>query len=872
MADGGLRQVFGPAELCFNALTFVISAWQNYEGMFENLGELLEKCAEFLERLEYYKPKMDARLTRVACQNLQLFVEICDSIIKLRKKHSRFLAFTKQLFLNDNGIQNLLSLMERLNSKESLLVGAQTYKIVSDSAGDIKLILQGQKEQKKDEDAKKWRGSIVKALGFPGASLTEGEPERTWDKALNHRRDRLVDGTGDWLSEDEAFVKWSAPEQPEHGLLILEGEAGAGKTSLMTNALRRLRASTTPSSSPGSRIVTAIYLADSDSKKDAEQSEAGLLESASRALLWQLATSYEAMTRSVAQAVDRTAAFDGSIDMWDRMFVGNKEVQNPDRTFFIFLDGMDSLDSDMPLLVQLLQKLSSTPGSGRKVRVCLTARPKTTATLVDAGKGIGFFRVPVSERNGEDIKRYIESRMDNMAIFKDASRPGIMEWRQRILDTVSEKCEGDYFRMNSILKELSSADLIPEIESILANAGRTLSDQIQRDLQRLNKERTRAEIVEINALIRWVQYGTLWMGVDPMEDIVSLRYRLQAIKEKSTGSTPNGTATGTAAVTDSAAAAPTTMSLSLLPFAQKIQDKYTLFAFTDGGFIDWRTAGIYEQIPKRESGVENSLDGDGALRPNIVREAEVSVVRHFLTTVCPPELYGRFGFEQFFEAKLGAGMKDRICDDADNAHALNALDCLHILLHEELQSNFKALKVAMYSVLYHLRKADLALVDRHLKEEIGPLLVRLLTEAEPLDLIFFPREHATQMEVGHMGSAYCENRKEWIYALQPFVDLSRWFNDSAAVKRVTSEIGQKIVAAAKETSTNMPELLLSYTAKRMAYVLFRGKDIRDQNIAYIAAAIMRGYLVRVCLGSWHLFRPHRPRLPHYSTLHSAADR
>lgn len=97
-------KAFGPSELCFNALNFVIQAWQGYQGIFEELAGLLEKCAEYLGRLEYHvHAGMDAKLSKVACQHLLLFVEICDRTVKLRSRRRKLLAVVKILFLQDNG-------------------------------------------------------------------------------------------------------------------------------------------------------------------------------------------------------------------------------------------------------------------------------------------------------------------------------------------------------------------------------------------------------------------------------------------------------------------------------------------------------------------------------------------------------------------------------------------------------------------------------------------------------------------------------------------------------------------------------------------------------------------------------------------------
>ncbi len=184
---------------------------------------------------------MDGRLARLTSQNLKLFVELCSRIIKLRKKHSKFLRFTKQLFLNDDGVQDLLSIMDRLNSKEAMLVSAQTFRLVSDSAGDVKLILEAQKELRREDESKKWRRSIAKALGFPGTTLdSDGEPIPTWQRAFDTRLNLLVEGTGTWWKTDHTISHWATAQHPRESIIVLSGTGGTGKTSSKHSLCKRL--------------------------------------------------------------------------------------------------------------------------------------------------------------------------------------------------------------------------------------------------------------------------------------------------------------------------------------------------------------------------------------------------------------------------------------------------------------------------------------------------------------------------------------------------------------------------------------------------------------------------------------------------------
>ncbi|KAI5861453.1 hypothetical protein GGS23DRAFT_598606 [Durotheca rogersii] len=832
----GASTVFAPAGMCYNALTFVIQAWQGYEGIFENLAELLEKCVEFLERLESYQGRMDFRLTRVACQNLRLFVEICDRTIKLRRKHKRFLAFTKQLFLNDNGIQDLLSMMDRLNAKESLLVNAQTYRIVSDSAGDVKLILETQKEQKKEDEAKKWRRKIAKTLGFPGTTLdVDGEPIPTWQRTFDSRKNTLVGGTGEWLKDDQVFCQWVQSSSLKRSAVVLEGKNGSGKTSAMANALRCVRKGEL--AGPTSRTVSVYFFMDSEKRKPEDEDTSSILELVSRILLWQIATSYEAMTKSVYQIIERSPDFDGTLDLWQQLFVNNKERMNSDTTFFLFVDGLDKT------LVELFRKLTSVPDD-KKARVFLTARTDIVSDWLDQDGGLEYDIITLSDQNNDDIDKYITDRMDNMPILKDSSRPGIDDWRNRILETLRRKCDGDYFKLNTSLDALSKVDLVDDIKEVLRDADKTRTDQIDSEIRRLNRTRTVKEIQEINEIMLWVETGRSWYSVEIMEAILSVKYRARDFPDALTAP-PTLTRRKTGVSVADEGETQATLTISLLPFAQKLAEKYPIFTITDTGYVDWRSSEIVERIPEKGS-QQDALFDVAAYGQQVIQESEISIVRHFLNNVCPPELYARFGFEGFFDAMLGAGRKDYICLDSDNANIKIALTCLTILTEEELRSNKVLRQYSVNWLLDHLKEVDLAIADRDLKGRIGPLLVKFLTEECGIDSMFWPFDTNVSMNTWDQNEykTLHEARCEWVYSMSGVQELSRWFHDSSVTKHITEEPGVSLVAAVKAPSANLHEVLYSYAAKELAHHLFRRVEFTPRQFLS-ACWFIRGYLSRI---------------------------
>ncbi|KAI1322872.1 hypothetical protein F5Y16DRAFT_385424 [Xylariaceae sp. FL0255] len=830
----GVSNVFAPAGMAYSALTFVISAWQGYTGTFENLGELLEKCVEFFERLESYQGRMDSRMIRLASQNLRLFVQICDRTIKLRKKHTRLLRFAEQLFLNDDGVQDLLGMMSKLNSKESLLVGAQTYRLVSDTAGDVKIILNEQNAARREDEAKKWRRSIAKSLGFPGTSLdADGEPIPSWQRAFDTRMNSLVEGTGTWWRTLDVFSRWAMASSVVDPILLLSGKGGTGKTSMMANTIKSIRR--LGLEAPTTRVVAAYYFTDGDKRKPDEVDEGDFLERVSRTLLWQIGISYEAMTRSMASVVEKAGQFNGTLDRWDQLFFNNKESQNSNTSFYLFID---ATDADMiPLLERLVKSAART-----QTRIFLTGRPEVIADHLTPQESVRFSTVPVTEHNGPDIDKYIISHLDSIPMFKDTSRPGISEWRQVILDELREKCEGDYFKLNNSLKALAKVDLVEDIREVLAEAGKTRLDQIDAELRRLNSIRTIKEIREINEIITWIDTGRWYFNIETMEAILSVKHFAPIFAPEGQ---PQGLVRRQTSQHGLVGPPASLATISLLPLSQKLKEKYPIFSVNDAGSLEWRSFEIKGRIPARGYQDGASTEGEAPQRSRVIQESEISIVKHFLGNVCPPELYERFEFEEFFNTKLGARLKEYISLDPDNSHIKIIFTCLVILTEVELRTNTQLRYYAMYWLMEHMQEVDLSAADREQKAQIGPLVVRLFTEDCGVDSLFWPFDLNVSAMTWEEGeeSFLREARIEWVYSSSGVREISRWIQDSSVTRYITSDVGKHFVEGVK-TSTNLHQAVLSSAARHIAKHLFLHIAFTKRHFLS-GASFLRAYLIRL---------------------------
>lgn len=767
--------------MCFNALTFVIEAWQGYNGIFESLAELLEKCMEFLDRLRYYmQGGIDSMLAKVTSQHLQLFVEICDRTIRLRRsKGAKFIAFTKVLFLKDPDVKGLLDMMENLVNKEGRLVAAQTFNFSSEAAANsrenlvinqrtenkVDSLVEDRMDQKREKDTQKRRQTILKALDFDDdkMDLEKKEPSASWKTTYNNYRKAVVKDTGDWILKHPQFTAWQSGSIVAKSILALEGPEGSGKSYLASTIIRHLQSRTTVDAADSRTPVVAFYFLEADSKEGAKKSNS--LDVVSKSLVWQFTQADASYQKSVAAICDKKKTLDPQ-EIWTQLLADNKDRPKIEVIFYIVIDGLgDRIDEPF---VELLRTVSDSQDRG--IRVLLTGIPRSFEILEE--KGLLFETTSISLNNHTDVEKYIDFRMDSMEALKDVTRLEIPELRIKIRDKLKLQTGGDYFKLATSLDKISALDSVGEIDEVLEHAGEERKEQIIADIDKLNKTRTAKEISEINEISLWIMSGRQWFKP----------YQMDAILYKKGGVT------------------------SLLPLETKIKTKYSLFKVDSDGDVNWKSSDIVYSIPEKGKQLGNSTS---ILRAKEVQPAEVAIVEHFLNTVCPPELYLKFGFEEFFKYhKNGRGNDYIYKDKKDNAEIKLALTCLRLLTETRDEKTQPLHSYAEDYLLSHLSAVDLALADQELKTDIGPLLLKLFTDSDSIDTLLWNPEPDNQ-------SSWDWKRSEVLYGDEWNNQVLKWFRDSAVVSNITDEAAKSFLVDITPETTAKRDLL-EPTSRRMA--------------------------------------------------------
>ncbi|KAJ4117542.1 hypothetical protein NW768_010905 [Fusarium equiseti] len=805
LAASGASEAFAPAQTCFNALTFVIKAWQDYQGAFESLANLFEKCIDFLGRLEEYQTRIDAKLQQVACQHLLLFVEICDCSIRLASKKAKATLFVRISFLGDNQIKALLSDMEQLVDKERNLVAARTLNIAVQSNQKLDIMLEGEETRKGDLEVKKWKRSIVKALEFDQSTLDrEGEPVQIWAKSFTTIKNSLIHGTGNWLLQNSVFKSWAYGTGSSKPILILHGTEGSGKTYSMANVLKLL-----PQLQGTSRPILAYHFLESDNRKS--QLKQDVFSSVSRYLLWQCATASEPLTQSMADVCKDNRQFDGTKDVWDKLLFTNKAMQRMDATFFIAIDGLDERIQEFQALLAGITAMATK--NDMKIRILLTAKTKSLDSLY-RNQSISFSAINVSENNHDDIRAYITHRMNSMDTLGNTNSSEACEWREKILVRLSKTSGDDYFKLATALDAIGKMHLVADIEQALANADSSREEQIVAEIKTLQKTLTAKEVSEVNLIILWLVSGNEYPSLSELEAILALDHENDS---KSTR--------------------------SLLPLEKKLESRYLLFQVNSAGLVQWKSEGIKDQIPRTT--INTSVGTDFGSSKHI-SPAEVSLVEHFLKQICPSELFNKFEFDDFFEGKRQAQRANFICWDEENAHIHIAIICLKSLTGVQGPLTEKLRSYANRHLMHHLTRVELDLAARELKGQVGLLLVKLFTTDTGIDSLFWVKKGI----MGELTWSKTENlvlneaRRLWLHTSEGVNELERWFNDKAVIQGIQGESNDNFVKALKRPEANKHEALLGPAAKHLASHLLVHSEFGPRQ--YITAVrFLLGYVLQI---------------------------
>ncbi|KAI2894869.1 hypothetical protein CBS11852_4863 [Aspergillus niger] len=708
-------KVFAPATDCYNVVNFVIDTFKGYQGAYDALDSLFDQCADYLTRLGYYEGRMDKNLRALCAQSLKLFIEVCRKAVALRGSVAgKLKVFTRVMFLSDNGISSLLNEMDKLTNKEKLLVLAQTFKNAHDGYRAT-LRVEGLVSERHALDMEANREKvIIKALGLAC------EPTPTWRSRYREYLNQRLPDTGQWILREPVFANWEKG-QSQANILAIEGGSGSGKSFLASAIIHHLLHKKSANETDP-RASTAYYFFEGTAREAVKN--AMNLETSAKSIVWQFTQMERLYKKSVARICEERRELDPA-NISSELLFENSDLYEMNVQFYIVIDGLTGQMGEG--MLRFLKRASALK-SGRRVRVLLTVDAQCFQHLAKM-EDISFDSIPISPKNRPDVENVIRWRMDSMPAFKDATRPRISQLRTKVCNELYQATQGDYFRINLALDDISKREYESDIENALTNARKGRITQVRSEIEGLNKHCSETEILEINEIGLWIR-----------------RYR-----------EPLTVKAMTAALYVKGG------KLSLLTLPDKIKHKYTLFKIIKGE-IDFRADEVDEAIPskcrsqsKAEEEEDEQLQGAGT------------------------ETYNKLEIDRFLEQKKQIRDKDLICkDDPNIEEAKMALTCLR-LLTEEVGQPSDLVSYARSNLAEHMSAVNLALVQVDYKTTFGPYLVKLFTVDSSIDTLLNNN--------GLSGPSPSQRRevRQLLFNNATTDIILQWLNDEAVILNVNNE-------------------------------------------------------------------------------------
>ena len=228
--------------------------------------------------------------------------------------------------------------------------------------------------------------------------------------------DSIVEGTSQWIFEEEKYRHWQYGERP---LRWISGNAGLDKSYLVHSVLDQLEKNTS-----GQSRTSIIYFFFKE-----EHEEFRVIKKAVDQMIIQTAESGRVYCEQAAVEPTHNENTEDPVNVWNR-FIFSKFPEGSEESLYILLDGTDeTTEENRTVLLRLLSELSL---KSSNVHAMVACRPTTgLRDFMDSSNSIA---VEVTKENmAGDIQKLIEQRC------KSGSLSRIRKFRSHTRRKITQK-------------------------------------------------------------------------------------------------------------------------------------------------------------------------------------------------------------------------------------------------------------------------------------------------------------------------------------------------------------------------------------------------------------------------------------------------
>ncbi|EXJ54057.1 hypothetical protein A1O7_09394 [Cladophialophora yegresii CBS 114405] len=775
LAAEGASIVFGPATLCFNAISFLIDVPGKIASVYEGVGSLFEEISHFLVLFKIYGhyTTLDPELRDGIHKLMMSMIRICGLSIKIIEggllHHIKIGA--KVTFLNDDsGVRAELDKFKALIGKQSNVTEAVTLQHVLSSEGKLVEVLNTQYENAEKLSNLEGNMNIVVAdvtdrrmqvilserveQMATMLSMTRDSAEEARKLTLN-MIDNLLPGSGQWLLDDEDYKEWKSPLKDTIPLLLLSGDPKTGKSSLLASIEKDLRITTT---TPDVAIAYHTFTGrDAKGSKDKNKDE---LVFALKSMALQLAGQYRPYAKEMAALKEgfkppEVGKEKDPIEKlwWDKLHFSRYSQTKDEANFVLVFDGLDELsETNRARFLKLIKTIRDEARTPTK-----TVRQHMRIIAAGDAKVFEnrFETIEISARNSSDISLYIEEELKTTEALQ-GQHAEMLALLQEVRESLPAVAQGSFSvvqqKLERIKEAVDSDAYLDDVRTILwedpAEDSGKLAKKVLGDL---NASLNAHEIAELSVLLHWCVFGFEFLTTDELRATVFLN----------------------------------TGKSSLQPFERKLRKKYTKVLKIEGDqvLVEPEIARLFtlQGSSRWDNETSSSLDNARITMTVSINQADVRTVQQFFW-----DLTERVGIGKFdFLTMSNNDSKGTVRTDRAQAHYHITEQLLRLLNDEPHEKTQCLVPYAMRELPSHLKEVYDSLgtveLEATQRRNIAKSLVDLLADVEGIER-FWSAENVVSWDwLEPKNAAVVENwltDSNTVTALQP--RERRWVRNHTA--------------------------------------------------------------------------------------------
>jgi len=520
-------QVFGPADLCFNAISLLLDIPKQIRASHEAVASVFLSVGPVLSQLAIYE-RIDA--SRPIHNDLALsinkvmisFVDICAKCINIKygDKWYKFKKIAKRTLCEDKELEEELANFRSLVGWHNDTQGTLAYELAIDSntkltetgarvsniETGVTALTEAESQRKSEGKRREYLSKIMAAFGISETATTT---PRTVCEDIWHKTAR---GTGQWFKQVEAYQKWADKScEMTSPLLVLTGEPSTGKSYSVSAIIHHLESVNASSASTERSSISYYFFPALTGKLDDDKQRA---ETALKWIALRLAEQDIIYAKILAEFCTESRADekyfqDASCEsLWADLKIGSP---NRKKTHFILVDGLDNLpESGRDQLTVVFRQLLSTSSTqkSRNVRVLVCGRPETFDQ--ELYRLAPENTIDIGEYCTEDMQIYISEQLQAAGIFQGQDQRS-KDFIDKIGDKLVALPDRSYHRIQTSLRKIEelvvSGGTEQELDDTLEGFTQDPRIMLKAELKKLEATLSARQIDELNELLVWVQYG-----------------------------------------------------------------------------------------------------------------------------------------------------------------------------------------------------------------------------------------------------------------------------------------------------------------------------------------------------------------------------